>query len=66
MPRKGEVVKVVFTPWPYDAEGNDLSRVALSGEDAWILFGVVASVEDTSPEESAAAERLALALRDVR
>jgi hypothetical protein len=64
--RQREVVEVVFTPWPYDADGNDQSRVSVSAEDAWILFTVVTSVEDLGDEEAAAADRLALALRSVR
>jgi hypothetical protein len=66
MPKRGEVVEVIFTPWPYDAEGNDLDRIVLSGEDAWALYCLARAVDDKCSEETAAADRLAVALRDVR
>ena len=57
-------VEVVFTPWPYDADGNDLSRVSLSHEDAEALFSLALDIADKAPAEETACEHLAWALRE--
>lgn len=57
-------LEIVFTPWPFDADGNDLSRVSLSHEDAEVLFSLALEIEDKTALEEVATEHLAWALRE--
>jgi hypothetical protein len=56
-------VEIIFTPWPFDADGNDLSRVVtLSREDAGALLELALDVQDRSPAEVDATVHLIRAL----
>jgi hypothetical protein len=55
-------VVIIFTPWPFDADGNDLSRVSLSHEDAKALLELAYDIADKAPAEETATEHLAWAL----
>lgn len=60
----GAGVEIIFTPWPFDADGNDLSRVSLSHKDAEALFGLALDIADKTPAEETATEHLAWVLRE--
>lgn len=62
MPRKTkEEVEIVFTPWPYDADRNDLNRVVLTGQDAKTLSSFVLDMTVGLGKDLTAAEGTALA-----